>query len=90
MRKITLACVKDEMMSDWIRQGILPKDQYAHIPNRSTIPAALMRRMLLEDAEANRKNLYLLDVDLSGGYDRIQRWVLHAALLRFGVDEDTV
>ena len=50
----------------------------------------VMRKMLMEDAIANRKNLYLLDVDLSGGYDRIQRWVLHSSLLRFGVDEDTI
>ena len=90
MRKITLACVKDAMVSDWSTQNILPKDQYAFLPGRSTIPAALMRRMLLEDAYANHKNLYLLDLDLSGGYDRIQKWVLHAALLRFGVDEDTI
>ena len=90
MRKITLACVKDAMVKDWSAQNILPKDQYAFLPGRSTVPAALMRRMLLEDAYANKKNLYLLDLDLSGGYDRIQRWVLHSALMRFGVDEDTL
>lgn len=82
--------MKDNMVSDWTQQKILPKDQYAFLPGRSTVPAALMRRMLLEDAHANPKNLYLLDLDLSGGYDRIQKWVLHASLLRFGVDDDTI
>ena len=90
LRKITLACVKDNMIRDWTEMKILPKDQYAFLPNKSTIPAALMRRMLLEDAMANNKQLYSLDIDLSGGYDRIQRWVLRSALMRFGVDDGTI
>ena len=90
LRKITLACVKDNMVRDWEEQGILPRDQYAFLPNKSTVPAALMRRMILEDAMANNKQMYSIDIDLSGGYDRIQRWVLHSALMRFGTDDSTI
>ena len=63
-------------------------DQAGFRPGRSTREHALAHRILVEDAEAHRLDLFGCYVDFSKAFDSPPRWAIRKALESWGVPEE--
>ena len=77
---------KDRMSVAWTALGVCSDDQYAFLRGKSTIQAAIIKRLLLERAQHYKVPLCVVDCDLHKAYDTIDRWVKEMALRRLGLD----
>ena len=69
------------------RVGILPEEQSGFRPNRSTIDMIFVIRRLQELARKKRIPLYVCFIDLTKGYDFVDRTLLWTVLARFSVPQ---
>ena len=63
-----------------IQNGLLSEEQYAFITDRNITTPAITRRLMMEDAQSRQRQLVLLDIDLTHGYDTVETWAKDAAL----------
>ena len=85
MRKLTTGILKDRLMAILMRNGLLNEKQYAFTPGQNIMVPALIRRLLLEHANNEQREMHVIDVDLTQGYDTVERWTKDMALIRMGV-----
>ena len=69
LKKITLNIRKDRMSAAWTALGVCSDDQYAFLRGKSTMQAAVIKRLLLERAQHYGVPLCVVDGDLHKAYD---------------------
>jgi hypothetical protein len=73
------------MVSTWNKLGLIDSDQYAYLSGGSTVEPAMTKRQAVEDALFYKKNLCVIDEDVSAAFDSVSRWMKEMSLRRLGV-----
>ena len=85
LKKVTVNIRKNRMAAAWTALGVCSDDQYAFLRGKSTVQAAIIKRILLERAQHYGVPAYVVDADLATAYDSVDRWVKEMALRRLGL-----
>ena len=85
--KILLKIIARRLSEYCERVGILPEEQSAFRPNRSTTDTMFVIRRLQELARKKRIPLYVCFIDLTKAYDSVDRTLFWTVLARFGVPQ---
>ena len=89
LRKITSSIVIDRIQAKTRIEGTISEEAYGFVKGKKITTAALVRRLVCEHAMREKKDVYIMDVDLSKAYDKTLRWVLDCAMLRVGIEKST-
>jgi ribonuclease HI len=83
-RKMIFAVKNKQLVNFWYRTGIISEEQYAFIAGKSTAEPAMIKKLMAEHAKHHKRNLAMLDIDLSKAYDTVEQWMVETALRRMG------
>jgi hypothetical protein len=67
-RKITASTQRRRMVSTWNKLGSIDSDQHAYLSGGSTVEPAMTKRQAVEDALFYKKNLCVIDEDVSAAF----------------------
>ena len=88
--KLLLKIVASRLSNYCEAEGILPEEQCAFRPVRSTIDILFVVRRLQELRRARKIPQYMYCVDLQKAYDSVVRELLCVVLARFGVPDNVL
>jgi hypothetical protein len=74
----------------WERLGLIDPDQYAYIHGGSSVEPAMVKRQVVEDALFYKKNVAVIDEDLSVAFDSVDRFMKEMSLRRLGVPYELI
>jgi ribonuclease HI len=83
-RKLIFTVKNRQLVNFWYRTGIISEEQYAFIAGKSTAEPAMIKKLMAEHAKHHKRNLAMLDIDLSKAYDTVEQWMVETALRRMG------
>jgi pyoverdine/dityrosine biosynthesis protein Dit1 len=89
-RKLMMSILTQRLMKIFVEFNVLKGNQFAGLPGNSTFELIRILNEIIQDANENEKELWIVSLDMSKAYDRVNVFMLEKAMLRLKLPKSFV
>jgi exonuclease III len=89
-RKLMMSILTQRLMKIFVEFNVLKGNQFAGLPGNSTFEPIRILNEIIQDANENEKELWIVSLDMSKAYDRVNVFMLEKAMLRLKLPKSFV